>query len=151
MAQFFGILKILMKIIFYRLIFPPNIDDLLVHRRNEAVLRHNQNWVRCWCENLYSLEIRSITYEVCNVSLASYVFNCQLSKESSLAVVKCQFMLRDNINEVWSNIQGGLEQVSVSFEVLISTRVLVAIWFWHISFFSSNFIYYYPFNILIIV
>jgi hypothetical protein len=51
--------KILALKLFYRFIFPSNIDHLLIHRRNKAVLRHYQNRVRSRSEYLKRVYLKS--------------------------------------------------------------------------------------------
>ena len=61
------------------------------------------------------------------MGLACHVFNGKLCEECPLAVVERQFVLRNNINEVRADIQGGAEKMGVGFEVLIATRVLITV------------------------
>jgi hypothetical protein len=51
--------KILVLKLFYRFIFPSNINDLLIHGRNEAIFGHYQYRVRSRCEYLKRVYLKS--------------------------------------------------------------------------------------------
>lgn len=66
-----------------------------------------------------------ISYEVGNMCSIGDILDCELSVKRPLIVSEDQFIVWGNVNEMWANIQGWLEQVRDS-DILFIAAVLLA-------------------------
>ena len=71
-------------------------------------------------------DLKWMIYKVCDVGFARHIFDGQLCEESSLVVVEDEFRLWCDVDEVRTDVERWLEEVSVRFEVIIAA-IFVAV------------------------
>ncbi len=72
------------------------------------------------------------SYKVRDVGLLCNVFDVHLGVKRALVIVKDQFILGLDINEVGTHVEWGTEKVGMGLEILV-TRTIFFVWtLWHL-------------------